>query len=80
MAAALHLVTPDDPAPKPEIAATHVTLRQEARQSFSRLANLTGQLGRTFSGPSCTVSAAAEIGRLCDEIRAEALRVKGLAR
>lgn len=55
-------------------------LSPEARQAFSSLDGRMNALRRVFSGPFATESQAAEIERLANEIRADALRVVRLAR
>jgi len=77
----LHIVQPDEPAPaKPPIAPTHVTFQPAARNAFTALEGRVNQLRRTFSGPSASLTAAADIGRLCDEVIAEAQRVRRFSR
>lgn len=76
----LRIVTPDEPARKPEIVATHTMLQPAARHAFTALKADADRLGRIFAGPSASITAAAEIERLCAEIVANAGRVKRWAR
>ena len=67
---------PVDRAPMP---ATRV-LSTDARLAFSSLEGRLNALRRQFSGSFCTESQAAEIGRLCEEIKLEAQRLYRLTR
>lgn len=76
MSIALHLVTSEPDAPAP----THKVIPASARHAFTDLEGRMAALRRVFAGPSATVATYAEIGRLADEIRTAAERVKRGAR
>jgi hypothetical protein len=77
----LHIVEPDEPAPpKAPIEPTHVTFQPAARHAFTSLEGRVGQLRRIFAGPSASITAAAEIERLCADIMTETQRVRRLAK
>lgn len=69
-----------EPAQKPDLIPTHVTLQPAARHAFTALEGRIGQLRRVFSGASATVSAAGEIDRLCVDAMAELQRIRRFAK
>lgn len=86
MTLALHLVTSEPAEPPPEAEKKRplhdwsVTIPPAARHAFTDLEGRMAALRRVFAGPSATVATYAEIGRLADEIRTAAERVKRGAR
>lgn len=69
-----------EPAQKPDLIPTHVTIKPEMRQAFAALEARVGDLRRIMSGPSTTVPKYAEIGRLAEDVRSEAQRFARIAR
>lgn len=70
----LRVVIDDVPAP------THVTVPPGARHAYMDLKGRMAALDRIMAGPSATATAYAEIGRIADEIRTAAERVKRFSR
>ena len=64
----------DTPAP------THITIPPGARHAFTDLEGRMAALKRIFAGPSATATAYAEVGRIADEVRTAAERVKRFSR
>jgi hypothetical protein len=64
------------PAPKPDIAPTHVTLQPAAKHAFAGADGSMNRLRGVFSRPSASVQATAEIDRLCADIITELQRVR----
>lgn len=69
-----------EPAQKPDLIPTHVTLQPAARHAFTALEGRVGQLRRVFAGASATVSAASEIDRICADAMVELQRIKRWAK